>query len=115
FTRESARHHGDGHIADDFGGRGDLDDVAEHLVDLRVRLRHLRPAVIVESQRARLLAKIRVLAPRHAVNVDLGGARANRADRTATLRRWTPGWVGRSGRTWHRLRRPPRRRRPRLR
>ena len=35
------------------------------------------PAIVVDPQRPRLLAQIRVLAPRHAVDVNLGGPRTN--------------------------------------
>ena len=38
-------HHEHGHVADDLGGGGDLDQVAEHVVDLAVHLLALLPAV----------------------------------------------------------------------
>ena len=132
------------HVADHLGGRRHLDDVAEHLVDLRVGVRDLRPAMIVDAERARLLAQIRVLAARHAVHVDLGGAgadvalerhvtvphllpvggdraqvvagrAASRAGRSAAPRRSSPDSAARSGRRAHRSRRRRRRRPPRRR
>jgi hypothetical protein len=74
---EAAGDHHDGHVADHLGRRRDLDDIAEHLVDFGVGKRHFGPAMIVDAERARLFAQIRVLAARHAVHIDLGGARAN--------------------------------------
>ncbi len=52
------------HVAHHLGGRRHLHDVAEHLIDLGVGRRDLRPAVLVDAERARLLAQIGVLAAR---------------------------------------------------
>ena len=75
--REAARDHEQRHVAHDLGGGRDLHDVAEHLVHVGVGLRHFRPARVVDAERARLLAQVRVLAAGHAVHVDIGGAGAN--------------------------------------
>ena len=74
---QCARDHGERHVADDLRGRRDLDDVAEHLVDLGVRLRHFLPAVFIDPQRAGLLTQVGVLPARHAMQVHLGSARAD--------------------------------------
>ncbi len=77
LLRQAARHHEKRHVADDFGCRSDFDDVPKHEVDVGVGLGDLRPTSISDAQRARLLAQVRVLATGHAVNVNLGRARAN--------------------------------------
>ena len=63
------------HVADDFRGRGDLDDVAEELVHLGIGAGDLPPAV-AEAHGVRLLAEVGVLAAGHFVLVDFGGAGA---------------------------------------
>ena len=57
-------YHEEGHIADDLGGRGDLDDIAEHHIDLRIHAADFRPLGSETDSRC-LLAQVRVLSARH--------------------------------------------------
>ncbi len=68
--RQARRHHHQRHVADDLGGRRHLDDVAEHLVDVGIGLRHLVPARL-EAERARLFLEVGELAAGHLVQIDL--------------------------------------------
>ncbi len=68
--------HVDRQVAHDLGGGRDLDDVAEHPVDVGVGPGHLAPARL-DAERPRLLAQVGVLAAGHLVLVDLGRARAH--------------------------------------
>jgi hypothetical protein len=52
------------HVADHLGRRRNLDDVAEHDVDVRIGLRDLRPSRF-QAKGTGLLAQVRVLAARH--------------------------------------------------
>ena len=65
--------HEQGHVADGLGGGGHLDDVAAHVVDRAVHGLDLLPAV-AEPQGDGLGAEVGVLAARHLVAVDVGGA-----------------------------------------
>ena len=67
-------HHHQRHVADDLGRRRHLDDVAEHLVDVGIGLRHLVPARL-QPERARLLLEVGELAARHLVQIDFRGRR----------------------------------------
>ncbi len=72
------RDHHQRHVAHDLRRRRDLDDVAEHPVDVGIGLRHLVPALF-KAQRARLRLEVGELAARHLVQVDLGGRRLESA------------------------------------
>ena len=62
---EPAGDHEKRHVAHHLGGRSHLDDVAEHLVDVRIGWRDTSgQRVVVDAERARLLAQVRVLAAR---------------------------------------------------
>ena len=72
LRREIVLHHENGQIAHHLGGRGHLDDVAQHLVD---RLVHLldRLEVVAQAQALHLGFQVGVLPARHLVTVDIGG------------------------------------------
>ena len=57
-------YHEECHIADNLGGRGDLDDIAEHHIDLRIHAADLRP-LGSETDSRRLLTQVRILSARH--------------------------------------------------
>ncbi len=63
------------HVADDFGGGGDFDDVAEELVDFGVGAGDFAPAV-AEAHGVGLFAEVGVLAAGHFVFVNFSGAGA---------------------------------------
>ncbi len=64
-----------GHITDHFRGRGDLNNVAEELVDVGVSVGNFLPTVS-EAHAVGLLLEVGILAAGHLVEVDLGGATA---------------------------------------
>ena len=64
-------HHHKGHIPDHFGGWRHFDNVAEHLVHIRIHLRHFVPAFF-KAHGARLCLEIGELATWHFVQIDLG-------------------------------------------
>ena len=72
FARQVSGDHEEGHVADRLAGRGDFDDIAQHLVDLGVHLADLGPAV-GEPQRAGLFVEVGVLAAGHFVFVEVTG------------------------------------------
>ena len=74
--REPAGHHGEREVAHHLGGGRHLDDVAEHAVDLGVGAGDLGPVLVVDAERARLLAQVGVLAAGDLVVVDVRGAGA---------------------------------------
>ena len=63
----------DRHVADDFAGWRDFDDVAKGHVDFGVGLRNLMPAR-TKAHGFGLLLEVGVLAAGHLVDVNLGGA-----------------------------------------
>ena len=73
---EAVGDHVEGHVGDGGGGRRDLHDVAEQHVHLGIPPADLVPAVL-EPEPAGLLAKVRVLRPRHLVAVDVRGPSAH--------------------------------------
>ncbi len=73
---QAAGGHHQGHVAHHLGGRGDLDDVAEQLVDLGVGLLDLDP-VLFQPQGASLLTQVGVLTAGHTMLEDRRGARAH--------------------------------------
>ena len=62
-----------GEVADDLGGRSDLDDVTAELVGLLVGLLDLRP-LAGETELVGLVHEVGVLTAGHLVGVDIGGA-----------------------------------------
>ena len=62
-----------GHVTDDFRRRGDLDDIAEEVIDVGVGVGDFLPAV-AEAHAVGLFLEVGVLAAGHLVEVDLGGA-----------------------------------------
>ncbi len=72
--------HEQSHIADDFAGRRDLDDIAEQLIHRGVRIGDLVPAVF-QAKALGLLAKIGVLAAGHLVLIDLARCRLSDSPR----------------------------------
>ena len=77
------------HVADDLRGRRDLDDVAEELVHLGIRLADLVPARR-QAQRLGLLVQVGVLAAGHLVLIDVGRAAPSCRSRTACRTRAPP-------------------------
>ena len=65
----------EGEVADDLGGGGDFDDVAEGAVDIGVHAGDFGPAG-AEAHAFGLFAEVGVLAAGHFVEVDIGGAGA---------------------------------------
>ena len=65
----------EGHVTDDFAGRGDFDDVAEELVDAAVHLFDFLPAV-GEAHGVGLLAEVAVLAAGDFMDVEGSAADA---------------------------------------
>ena len=71
-----------GEVADHFTTGGDLDDVAEDLVDVGVGVRDFLPAM-TEAHGVGLLLEVGVLAAGHLVEIDFGGAAARERSRRA--------------------------------
>ena len=61
-------------VAHHLGGRRHLHDVTEHVIHFGIGIGHFGPTHLINAQRARLLAQVRELAARHAVQVHLAGA-----------------------------------------